>query len=82
LPTCRWENIRTKCFPKTGSLYFNYEGYFSVILLSCSDADAVFTAVHVGDFGKNSDGAVFRACALGEMLEKEELHIPILSPDL
>jgi hypothetical protein len=35
-----------------------------------------FTTVHVRDFSKNSDGSVFRAYTLGEILEKEELHIP------
>jgi hypothetical protein len=27
-------------------------------------------------FGKDSDGSVFRASTLGQMLEKEKLHIP------
>jgi hypothetical protein len=68
-------NIRIKCFPKSGSLYFNYKGYISVVLLACADADALFTTVHVGDFGKNSDGSVIGASTLGQMLEKEGLHI-------
>jgi hypothetical protein len=65
LPNCigslDGKHICTKCFPKTVSLYFNYKGYFSVMLLSYADADALFTTVHVGDVGKNSDGSVFRA---------------------
>jgi hypothetical protein len=81
LPNCigakHGKHIRTKCSPKTASLYFNYEGYFSVILLPCADAD-----VHVEDFGKNSDGYVFRASTLGEILENKELDIPLLSRDL
>jgi hypothetical protein len=80
LPNCigsiDGKHIRIKCFPKSGSLYFNYKGYFSVVLLACADTDALFTTVHVGDFGKNSDGSVFRASTLGKILEKEELHIP------
>jgi hypothetical protein len=51
-------NSCIKCFPKSGSLYFNYKGYFSVILLSCADTDALFTSVHAGEFDKNSDGSV------------------------
>jgi hypothetical protein len=47
------------------------------MLLACADADALFTAVHDGDFGKNSDGSVFRASTLGEKLEKKQLHISI-----
>jgi hypothetical protein len=71
--TCHTASIRW--FPKIGSLYI-YKWYFSVILLACADAKALFTTVHVGDFGKNSGGSVSRASTFGEMLEKEELHIP------
>jgi hypothetical protein len=65
LPNCigsiGGKHIRTKCFPKTGSLY-NYKGYFSLLLLlEFADADALFTTVHVGDFVKKSDGSVFEA---------------------
>jgi hypothetical protein len=47
--------------------------------LACADADALFTTVCIGDFGKNSDGSVFRASTLGKMLEKEALHIPFIT---
>jgi hypothetical protein len=60
-------------FPKIESL--NFKACFSVILLACADADAVFTTVHVGDFGKNSDGCVYRASTLGQMPKMTELHI-------
>jgi hypothetical protein len=70
------KHICIKCFPKSGSLYFNYKGYILVVLLACADANALFTTVHVRGFSKNSDGSVFRASTLGQMLEKEELHIP------
>jgi hypothetical protein len=63
-----------KCLSKSGSLYFNYKGYFSVVLLACADTDALFTTVHVGYFGKNSDGSMFRASMLG-YAGLEELHI-------
>jgi hypothetical protein len=76
LPNCtgsiNGKHVRIKLFPKTVSLY---KCYFSVILLACADADALFTTVHIGDFGKNSDGSMFMASTSGKMLEKEELHI-------
>lgn len=80
LPNCigsiDGKHIHIKCFPKMGSLYFKNKGCFSVILLASGDTDTLFTTVHVGDFGKNSNGYVFRASTLWEMLEKEELCIP------
>ncbi|GFG39557.1 hypothetical protein Cfor_00987 [Coptotermes formosanus] len=66
--------IRVKCFATSGSLYFNCKGYFSVVLLALADANALFTTVHVGYFGKNSDGSMFRGSTLGHA-GPEELHI-------
>ncbi|GFG35212.1 hypothetical protein Cfor_01316, partial [Coptotermes formosanus] len=68
--------IRVKYFPKSGSLDFKRKGYFSVVLLACADVHALFTTVHVGYFSKNSDGSVFRASTLGQLLDTEQLHIP------
>ncbi|GFG32013.1 hypothetical protein Cfor_08532, partial [Coptotermes formosanus] len=65
--------ICVKCFPKIGSPCFNYKGYFSAVLLARADADVLFTTVHVGYFGKNSDGSVFRASRLGHA-GPEDLH--------
>jgi hypothetical protein len=80
LPNCigakDGKHIHMKRFRKSGSLYFNYKGYFSVVLLACTGANALFTTAHVGDFSKNSDGSVLRVSTLGRMLEMEELHIP------
>jgi hypothetical protein len=44
------------------------------MLLACADADALFTTVHVGYFGKNRDGSVFTASTFGQILDKE-LHM-------
>jgi hypothetical protein len=46
-----------------------------VVLLAHGDVDALFTTVHVSDFGKNSDGSMLRYCTLRQVLEKEELYI-------
>lgn len=37
------KHFRIKCFPTTGSTYFNYKSYFSIILMACVDADGLFT---------------------------------------
>ncbi|GFG34852.1 hypothetical protein Cfor_00082 [Coptotermes formosanus] len=79
LPSCiaatDGKHIHVKCSPKCGSLYFNHKGYFLVVLLACADANALFTTIHVRDFGKNSDGSMFTASTLGKMLETEGPYI-------
>lgn len=80
LPNCigsiDGKHFRIQKFNNTGSQYYNYKGYFSVVLLACVDADGIFTTIDVGEIGRNSDGGVFRSSSLGQLLVKNKLKIP------
>lgn len=62
--------------PKSGSLYFNYKKFFSIVLLALADADCKFIYVNVGDLGKNSDAGIFSRSDLAARLETNTLNIP------
>jgi len=62
--------------PGSGSLYYNYKGSFSIVLLAMCDAEYCFTMVNIGAAGSESDGGVFSHCALAHMLERNSLHLP------
>ncbi|XP_036340161.1 protein ALP1-like isoform X2 [Rhagoletis pomonella] len=62
--------------PKTGSLYFNYKKFFSIMLLALVDADYKFIYVNVGEQGKNSDAGIYSRSDLAEKLENNTLNIP------
>ncbi len=51
--------------PHSGSLYFNYKKTFSVELLAVVDAEYRFRLVHIGEYGRSSDGGVFAGSAIG-----------------
>ena len=51
--------------PKNGgSLYYNYKGFHSIILLALVDANYKFLWVDVGTNGSSSDAQIFNDCDL------------------
>lgn len=66
LPNCigsiDGKHIRIKAPAHSGSSFFNYKGFFSIILMATADADGKFITVDVGEFGRNSDGSLYRMC--------------------
>lgn len=64
----------------TGSLYFNYKHYFSIVLLALCDANYNFLYIDVGAYGKSSDSAVFKDTSFYTNLIKNSLNIPNAKP--
>lgn len=62
--------------PHSGSLYFNYKKTFSVVLLAVVDAEYRFRLVHIGEYGRSSDGGVFAGSAIGQALDAKKLELP------
>lgn len=73
------------CFqapPNSGSLFFNYKGTFSLVLMALVDADYCFSAVDIGSYGSNSDGGIFANSLLGQGLATNQLNLrpPVCLP--
>ena len=62
--------------PNSGSTYYNYKGFFSIVLLALVDHDYKFLAVDVGCQGRISDGGVFKNSALYTAFKNNELNLP------
>ncbi|XP_046388639.1 protein ALP1-like [Ischnura elegans] len=60
----------------SGSLYYNYKNYFSILLLAMCDADYKFIFVDVGAYGKSSDSTVFKESTFKKKLDSGLLNIP------
>lgn len=60
----------------TGSVYFNYKGTCSVILMALVDANLKFIVVDTGAYGRNSDGGVFARSAFGERFIRNSFNFP------
>lgn len=74
------KHIRVKKPPHSGSSYFNYKKYFSVVLLALSDAHLKFLFVDVGAYGSQGDARIFRESAFGRRLHEGRLNIPESRP--
>ncbi|GFN99628.1 protein alp1-like [Plakobranchus ocellatus] len=70
------KHIRIRKPNKSGSKYFNYKGYFSIVLLAVTDANGQFVLVDVGFCGGNSDGGVFNRSTFKKRLYNDLLAIP------
>ena len=62
-------HVSIQCPINRGSLYFNYKGFHSTVLLALVYTEYKFLAVDVGSHGKNSDGNVFSKLVIGKKLE-------------
>ncbi|KAM4011680.1 putative nuclease HARBI1 [Anomaloglossus baeobatrachus] len=60
----------------SGSYFYNYKGYFSLIMMALVNANYEFINVDVGMNGRVSDGGVLEHTAFGEHLQNGALHLP------
>ena len=61
---------------KTGTLYHNYKGTFSIVLLAICDAKYNFTLVDMGQYGSNNDSGVLAQSEIGYAFERNTLNLP------
>lgn len=70
------KHVRTVAPPKSGSLYFNYKGYFSIVLLAMVDADCKFLIIDVGSYGKEGDAGIFKKSKMGSLVKSGAIFPP------
>lgn len=74
------KHIAMQCPLKSGSLYYNYKGFFSIVLLGVCDAHYSFTYVDIGSYGCNNDSSILNNCELGRAAESGSLCFPPSEP--
>ena len=74
------KHIAIKKPKKSGSEYFNYKGYFSLLLLALVDADYKFLWVNAGASGSSSDAQIFNCSKLKRRIENGTLGLSSPEP--
>ena len=62
--------------PNSKSLFYNYKGYFSIVLMALVDVGYQFIFIDVGNYGCNGDSGIFKHSLLGEVFAGRMLNIP------
>lgn len=70
------KHIAIRCPKNGGSLYYNYKGFHSIILMALVDADYKFLWVDLGANGSASDCQVFNHGELKEAIEDGSIGFP------
>jgi len=74
------KHVAIKCPKKSGSLYYNYKQFFSIVLMALVDANYRFIYINVGAPGAGSDGGVFANTMLKTLIEDNALGLPPPEP--
>lgn len=65
---------------KSGSEFFNYKGFFSIVLFAVANANYQVLYYNVGAQGRISDGGVFGSTTFSKKLVENKLNLPVPTP--
>ena len=70
------KHVRIQAPANSGTLFFNYKKYFSVVFLAVCNANYEFTMVDIGESGRQSDGGIFSQSKLGHCINNNLINLP------
>lgn len=59
-----------------GSMYYNYKGYSSIVLMAVADTNYRFVYVDIGSYGKDCDSSIFKRSSLWKSIIRNEHELP------
>ena len=68
------KHIAIKKQKKSGSDYYNYKGFFSLVLIALADAEYRLLWIDCGSSGSSSDAQIFNRGDLREKIEDGSLN--------
>lgn len=74
------KHVAIRCPAKSGSDFYNYKKYYSLILMALVDGNYRFLWVNVGANGASSDAQIWNGSDLQELIEQKKMGIPEPEP--
>lgn len=74
------KHVAIRCPNQGGSIYYNYKGFHSIVLLALVDADYKFLWVDVGSNGSASDAQIFNQGELKDCIVDGTIGFPPREP--
>ncbi|XP_057302754.1 uncharacterized protein LOC130636920 [Hydractinia symbiolongicarpus] len=74
------KHIRIKSPLNRGSLYYNYKGYFNIILMAMCNAHYTFTLVDIESYESNNDSGVFCNSEIGRCFFEGHMQLAASEP--
>ncbi|CAJ0956124.1 unnamed protein product [Ranitomeya imitator] len=70
------KHIRVRKPPNSGTQFYNYKQFFSVVLLVVVDSNYRFIVVDIGVYGRTGDSRVFNVSIMGRRLRETQFDLP------
>ncbi|XP_021709737.1 putative nuclease HARBI1 [Aedes aegypti] len=70
------KHVAVKAPYNSGSMFYNYKGFFSLVILAICDASYKFTFLDIGAYGSESDCSVFSESNFGKDVLNDRLCFP------
>ena len=70
------KHVAIRCPPNSGSTFFNYKKFYSIVLLALVDGDYKFSWIDTGGNGRMSDAQIFNSSELKDTLEDASINLP------
>ena len=68
--------LKIKAPKNSGSLFFNYKEFYSIVLLAIVDAEYTFVAVDTSSYGREGDAGIYLKITFGQNIQNNKFPLP------
>lgn len=74
------KHVRMDCPKFGGSLYYNYKGFHSTVMMAICDANYRFIYVSIGSYGRDNDASIFSRSDIYDRFDNNAVNTPNEEP--